>query len=197
MYHFFITWNAKQKRKSSTFHSCPWDPATLWHGLPLYFEGIAPRGPPLPTACIRRENDNSWNRTPRSQTISLLRGSPRSAQMPEAGSWKRTIDPAAKKNVLREKITRRCKNLEIKCHLKCHLKMSNFVTLWVFSHSIWVRDDSDSHGFPGASYDIAYSPNLAALGIQNSREVLPILDAKPPGKPIEKLSLRSTYPQCE
>ena len=50
---------------------------------------------------LQRHEGWTWQQlelstTGKSRTISLLRSSPRSAQMPEAGSWKTTIGPVAK-----------------------------------------------------------------------------------------------------
>ena len=95
---FFITWNAKQKRKSSTFHSI-----AVLETLQLFgkVHDFTLKGSHQEVhRYLQRHQGWKWQlepREPRSRTISLLRGSPRSAQMPEAGSWKTTISPAAQK----------------------------------------------------------------------------------------------------
>ena len=166
------------KKKSSTFHSCPWDPCnSLARSTTLLWRDRTKRS--TVTYSVTGETDNSWNRVQHGgrgqyHFFEDHHEVPKCLKL-EAGKQQFALLP--KKMCWREKITHGCKNSEIKCH-QMSPKMSNFVTIWVFSHSIWVLHDSDSHGFPGASYDIAYSPNLAALGIQNSREVLPILAAK-------------------
>ena len=194
--YIFLSHETRSKKEiiHIPFHSCPWDPATLWQDLRLYFEGIAPRGPPLPTASPGvKLTTAGTSATPRSRTISLLRGSPRSAQMPEAGSWKTTIDPsvASKKCAFWKNITHGCKNLEIKCH-QISPKMSNFVTLWVFS-MIFSFDLSPTwFRFPWISgrlvwYRLQPKP-CDSRDLEFERGI---------ANPGRKNNLRSTYPQCE
>ena len=85
--YIFLSHETQSKKEIIQVSKPSGDPATLWQSLQLYFEGIAPRGPPLPTAS-RGVNmttaGTEYNReVPDNITSSII-----TTKCPNAWSWK-------------------------------------------------------------------------------------------------------------